>query len=356
MNVIERNRRKQTMSISIGKQIRTLRQRKGVTQEAMAEVLGVTAQAISKWENSVTTPDIELLPKLAIYFGVKIDELFQIPKEQEYERIQNIIWDFVPVREEEMTGIEGFLKEALREDPYDAEASALLAGVYNWQAARAHKKAIACAKEGLEKNPKYRSLHVQLQEAMGAIVGDGYWDNHHEVIQYYKEFYEKNPDSQFALYTLLDNLITDHRYDEAEELLAGARQKKDQVAYLTYEGYIRLGRGDREGALACFDRAIEQAPDDWVRWCFRGDLYCCLGRTEEAIADYWKSYEMQKTPRIVDGLLSLAQIYEQKKEYAQEIRVWETYLENLRDDHHTISGPHVEEIRRRIVGLQKKIM
>ena len=176
------------MSISIGKQIRTLRQRKGVTQEAMAEVLGVSAQAISKWENSVTTPDIELLPKLAIYFGVKIDELFQIPREQEYERIQNIIWDFVPVREEEVTGIKAFLKDALLEDPYDAEASALLAGIYNWQAARAHKKAAACAKDGLEKNPDYRPLHVQLLEAMGGIVGDDYWDNHHEAIQYYKEF------------------------------------------------------------------------------------------------------------------------------------------------------------------------
>ncbi|MBP3702053.1 MAG: helix-turn-helix domain-containing protein [Lachnospiraceae bacterium] len=343
------------MSISIGKQIRILRQRKGVTQEAMAEVLGVSAQAISKWENSVTTPDIELLPKLAIYFGVKIDELFQIPREQEYERIQNIIWDFVPVREEEVTGIKAFLKDALLEDPYDAEASALLAGIYNWQAARAHKKAAACAKDGLEKNPDCRPLHVQLLEAMGGIVGDDYWDNHHEVIQYYKEFQQKNPENQFSLRTLLDNLIADHRYEEAEKLLAEARHKEDKVAYLTYEGYIRLGRGDREGALACFDRAIEKAPQDWVRWCFRGDLYCRLGRTEEAIDDYWKCYEMQEKPRIVDGLLSLAQIYEQQENYAEEARVWEIYLENLREDYHTVSGPHVEEIRRRIAGLKKKL-
>ena len=59
-------------------QIKARRKALHLTQEAMAEVLGVTAQAISKWENNVTTPDIELLPKLAIYFGVKIDELFLI--------------------------------------------------------------------------------------------------------------------------------------------------------------------------------------------------------------------------------------------------------------------------------------
>ena len=341
------------MSLAIGKQIRTLRQRKGVTQEAMAEVLGVSAQAISKWENGVTTPDIELLPKLAIYFGVKIDELFQIPREEEYERIQNIIWDFAPIREEEVAGIEAFLKDALLEDPYDAEASALLSGIYNWQATRAHKKAAACAKEGLEKNPNYRSLHVQLLEAMGGIVGDGYWDNHHEVIQYYKEFFQKHPDNQFALYTLMDNLITDHRYEEADKLLAEAREGGDKVAYLTYEGYIHLGRGDRERALGCFDKAVEQAPDDWVRWCFRGDLHCRLGRTEEAIADYWKCYKMQEKPRIVDGLLSLAQIYEQQGDAANEIKVWTMYLDNLREDYQTVSGPHVEEIRRRIAVLKK---
>ena len=341
------------MSISIGKQIRTLRQRKGVTQEALAEVLGVSAQAVSKWENSVTTPDIELLPKLAIYFGVKIDELFQIPKEEEYERIQNIIWDFASVREEEVAGIEQFLKEALLEDPYDAEAAALLAGIYNWQAARAHKKAAACAKEGLEKNPDYRSLHVQLLEAQGGIVGDDYWDNHHEVIQYYKTFLQKNPDNQFALRTLLDNLIADHRYKEADKLLAEARKKGDKVAYLTYEGYIHLGRGDVDRAIGCFDRAVELDPDDWVRWCFRGDLNSRLGRMEEAIADYWKCYEIQEKPRIVDGLLYLAQIYEQQGDAANEIRVWTMYLDNLREDYQTVSGPHVEEIRRRIAFLKK---
>ena len=251
--------------------------------------------------------------------------------------------------------LKSFLKDALSEDPYDAEASALLAGIYNWQAARAHKEAVACAKAGLEKNPEYRALHVQLLEAMGGIVGDAYWDNHHEVIQYYQSFLEKNPENPFALWTLLDNLITDHRYEEAEKLLTEAREKEEKVAYLTYEGYIRLGRGDREGALACFDEAIEKAPEDWVRWCFRGDLNCRLGRMKEAIADYWKCYEMQEKPRIVDGLLSLAQIYEQQKDYSEEIRVWKLYLENLREDYHTVSGPHIEEIRRRIGCLQKKL-
>ena len=62
---------------SIGKTIQCLRKAKGVTQEKMAQQIGVSFQAISKWENDVTLPDIMLLPVIADYFGVSIDELFQ---------------------------------------------------------------------------------------------------------------------------------------------------------------------------------------------------------------------------------------------------------------------------------------
>ena len=62
---------------SIGRTIQCLRKAKGVTQEKMAQQIGVTFQAISKWENGYTLPDIMLLPAIADYFGVSIDDLFQ---------------------------------------------------------------------------------------------------------------------------------------------------------------------------------------------------------------------------------------------------------------------------------------
>lgn len=62
---------------SIGKTIQCLRKAKGVTQEKMEQQIGVSFQAISKWENESTMPDIMMLPALADYFGVSIDELFQ---------------------------------------------------------------------------------------------------------------------------------------------------------------------------------------------------------------------------------------------------------------------------------------
>lgn len=61
---------------SIANYIRTLRQRKRVTQQSLADALGISAQTVSKWETGVSAPDISALPLIARYFGISLDELF----------------------------------------------------------------------------------------------------------------------------------------------------------------------------------------------------------------------------------------------------------------------------------------
>lgn len=63
------------MNTSIGKRIAGLHKDKGLKQETLAEMLGVSGQAVSKWENDQTCPDISLLPQLARILGVTVDEL-----------------------------------------------------------------------------------------------------------------------------------------------------------------------------------------------------------------------------------------------------------------------------------------
>ena len=60
----------------IGSKIRMLRKNKNLTQEELAQKLSVSAQAISKWERSIASPDITMLPVIARYFGITMDELF----------------------------------------------------------------------------------------------------------------------------------------------------------------------------------------------------------------------------------------------------------------------------------------
>ena len=66
---------------SIGSNIRDFRLKKQLTQEQLAEKLGVTFQAVSKWETNTNTPDILLLPEIAKSLGVMIDDLFSNPDE-----------------------------------------------------------------------------------------------------------------------------------------------------------------------------------------------------------------------------------------------------------------------------------
>ncbi len=66
--------------IYLAEKLKELRIKKGISQEKLANYLNVSFQAVSKWENSNTYPDIMLLPEIARFFGITVDELLQVEK------------------------------------------------------------------------------------------------------------------------------------------------------------------------------------------------------------------------------------------------------------------------------------
>ena len=64
------------MTIKLGEKIKMLRKRDGRRQDDLANALGVTNQAVSRWEANKGYPDMEMIPAIANYFHVSIDELF----------------------------------------------------------------------------------------------------------------------------------------------------------------------------------------------------------------------------------------------------------------------------------------
>lgn len=60
----------------LGDKIRSLRKNKNITQTQLAEALSVSSQSVSKWENHISVPDISVLPVIARYFGITMDDLF----------------------------------------------------------------------------------------------------------------------------------------------------------------------------------------------------------------------------------------------------------------------------------------
>ena len=79
------------MQLLIGENIRRLRRELDVTQECLAEHLGVSTQAVSKWERGEACPDITLLPGLAGFFGVSLDDLMGMDALRETEEIDKLI-------------------------------------------------------------------------------------------------------------------------------------------------------------------------------------------------------------------------------------------------------------------------
>lgn len=89
------------MEKSIGKKLYELRKQAGFTQEYLAEKLGVSAQAVSKWENDIACPDIMTLPNIAELYGITIDELFkkdEVQSNVKYEKTENINEDELVLR------------------------------------------------------------------------------------------------------------------------------------------------------------------------------------------------------------------------------------------------------------------
>ena len=97
--------------MDIGSKIRQLRYKASLTQEQLAEQLGLSAQAVSKWENAVAMPDISLLPELAEVFGVSIDELFDLTADQKMHRIENCLGMQDELEPDVFRDYEAFLKE-----------------------------------------------------------------------------------------------------------------------------------------------------------------------------------------------------------------------------------------------------
>ena len=85
--------------MTFGNRIAALRKERGMTQEMLANNLGVTNQAVSKWENDQSYPDIEQLPNLADLFGVSIDSLFgreqkalTVVEQSAYTPVEGLPW------------------------------------------------------------------------------------------------------------------------------------------------------------------------------------------------------------------------------------------------------------------------
>ena len=205
--------------MTLGKTIKQLRKETFLSQEQLAAKLDITAQAVSKWENEESYPDILFLPKIAAIFGVKIDELFDYNEESAYQQIENMLDHERYFTHADFSKSENFLLQQLSINPNDLHALTLLGDLYHTYAIKLDEKAASYTKQALALNPDDKSLHNTFHNAMHGGRLDWNVANHSELIQYYQNFIQEHPTITRAYLYLLDNLIDDDRLDEAKKVL-----------------------------------------------------------------------------------------------------------------------------------------
>ena len=103
--------------IKLGEKIKSLRKQKNISQEVFANYLGVSFQAVSKWENGNTMPDVTLIPAIASFFGVSTDELFDFNLYEIEKNVDAIVTEHTKYWDIDLNKSEQILREGLKKYP-----------------------------------------------------------------------------------------------------------------------------------------------------------------------------------------------------------------------------------------------
>ena len=217
--------------MKIGEVIRTYRKEKQMTQEEMANYLGVTAPAVNKWENDNSYPDISLLAPIARLLGITTDTLLSFEDE---------------LTEQELKQITTELETRMLKDDYDTW--------FHWGMSKLQQ---------YPNSDKLAILITRLMRSYGTIVGMENEPKYDEafVRQYEKLLDSSDPDIvQEALFDLYLRAISREEYDEAQKYLEQIPERKIDTRTLKASLYARQGKSDE--AYEAYERIIYTSCSD----------------------------------------------------------------------------------------------
>ena len=341
------------MALEIGAKIKQLRTRRGMTQEQLGTELGLSAQAISKWEAGTTMPDINLLPQLSVLFGVSIDELFSMTDESRMERIENMLEDERFLSDAAFSDTERFLKEKMQNQQTKPRATLLLAQLYVKRANEYRDLAAPLARQALLLNPNEKAAHNAIFDSEAVPCTDWNQRNRWKLIQFYKDFLHQHPENPRTYLWLMDLLLLDGRTEEARAYLEAMDRIEHTHRTDLYAGYIARAEGDLSRALAHWQHMAEEFPNDWLVYFGLADCMAELCRYDESVAYNEKALDMQPHPKYTDAPEAMAQIAEIRGDYAQAIAMREKCIDICRTDWNLTEGEVVDFHRREIARLRE---
>lgn len=340
------------MNVELGKKIKALRIERGMTQEQLAEALGLSPQAISKWENGVTAPDIGTLPAISVTFGVTIDDLFSLTDAENLERIDNMLCAMRDLSESTFASTEALLKGIAARRPDCGDAYLHLAELYEHRIRTLTRLAVEYAKQAIRIQPEKKACHSVMTNVLHGYGGD--WTCNHtlEMVRYYRGLMKRVPEWQEGWYWLLDQLIGNGLLQEARAVIASTEKIKHHELAKARLGDIAYAEGKGEEALRLWQECIDDAPDAWRPHARRADQMVYMGRYTDAILDYTAWLEKQPTPRFTDPCICMALLYEEMGDLNKAIRMREEQMRILREEHGFEDGEIFDEIEKEITRLK----
>lgn len=236
------------MNIKLGEKIRALRKQRNISQEVLAQYLGVSFQAVSKWENGDCLPDVTMIPAIAIFFEVSTDELFDFNRLETEQRIQNACWEIACIRNDEPEKAERMLRELLKQ--YPGNEIILNNLLYTMRAPERCEEVVTLCKSILEvvkeDDVKYDVLR---------ILAETYHDMGQQELV--KPTLEQIPEIYFSKLELAANLLDGRDALDAAGKHAGICRNDllDMLSRLS-ELYRQLGEKEKASAFAALTKDL----------------------------------------------------------------------------------------------------
>jgi len=260
---------------NIGENIKKLRNEKQITQEQLAEHLSISYQAVSKWENNVTTPDIFLLPAIAEYFEVPIDELFKINMKEYKNKAARLfaLYDYRGHTRENFNKADDEYDKLISENKMDGEDWRLYGLLNQFQAQFLNKKAEQAYKKAIELGNSER-VEGQLCSLLGSL------GRNQENIDRYEELLKNEPDN-----VRWWNLLADSYGSEKgiEIVKKGLAKFPNDAGLLFRQAEIYKNQGKYDEAIEYYKKTVEQDNKIGGAYYAMAFLYKDLKRYDEAI-------------------------------------------------------------------------
>lgn len=337
------------MEFHFGETIKKLRLDKGVTQEDVADYVGVSFQAVSKWETDTTMPDITLLPRLAMFFGVRIDDLFAVNTDEELSRIDHML-EHETLTDQNVAYAKQILDTVLRDHPDDVGAIKRYARLYLSRTNRDMLTAGRMLEHAMSLTPLDPEIYTLYRQTRGgdmSVVRSG----HNRFIRTCEPYARKYPQNT-KLYELLIEAMIEMRYfDRANAMLALMHPADEDRRSLPdiLRGDVALAQGDPETAKQLWN-AVD--PNSHKGQYEVGERFSRIGEYDAAITCFERSFSLATPPRDLSAVYSLAFLYTKLGRTADAISCWQRILDVLAADHNITDGETVDWAHREIQKLR----